>query len=455
MQGRSVRFAAVDAPDDGAQRRAVRWLLAIERRLYGAASALFAPVRLTTATAGPAADVTIVLAGQAPRAGRVLRPLFDGAPGEDAMLAALLDGRAPLVTIEGGSGDATVEVAAGLPALEDRHVLARSLDHVLSRLITLVMHAIEGRSCLRLDEKPACLPRRGSASRLLARGITERLRGRFGRLRGHVPHWRIAYRFSDATVAQARAWPTTPHRMLPTKRHRFHADPFAVCDDDRWYIFFEEYRSDVRKGVIALVEIDATGGASLPRLVLDHPVHLSYPLVLRHRGAIYMLPEMSALRRLQLFRADPFPDRWVEDRVLLDGVTVADATPVVHDGVWWIFATISDDGGSSWDQLALFHAPDLLGPWTPHASNPVLIDAGSARPAGAMWHENGALMRVAQDCRTGYGRGIAICRVDRLDVDGFAQTVVARLGPPDQLGARGVHTLNHDGALEVFDLGYR
>ena len=131
---------------------------------------------------------------------------------------------------------------------------------------------------------------------------------------------------------------------------------------------------------------------------------------------------------------------------------VADATPILHEGVWWIFASLNDDGGSSWDQLALYHAPDLLGPWTPHHANPVLIDAGAARPAGAMWHDGRTLMRVAQDCRDGYGRGLAICRVDRLDEDGFAQTVVARLGAPPGSAAFGAHTLNSGGWIEVIDL---
>ena len=72
-----------------------------------------------------------------------------------------------------------------------------------------------------------------------------------------------------------------------------------------------------------------------------------------------------------------------------------------------------------------------------------------------MWHDGDTLMRVAQDCREGYGRGLAICRVDRLDRYGFAQTVVARLGAPPGSGAFGAHTLNRGGGLEVVDLNGR
>ena len=110
---------------------------------------------------------------------------------------------------------------------------------------------------------------------------------------------------------------------------------------------------------------------------------------------------------------------------------------------------MADRAGTSW---GLFHAPDLFGPWTAHVANPVLVDAGAARPAGAMWHEGATLMRVAQDCRAGYGAGLAVCRVDRLDLHGFSQTVVERVGPPSGSGATGLHTSNRLGEMEALDL---
>ena len=82
----------------------------------------------------------------------------------------------------------------------------------------------------------------------------------------------------------------------------------------------------------------------------------------------------------------------------------------------------------------------------------MLIDAGAARPAGLMWHEDGVLMRPAQDCRTGYGAGLAICRVDRLDEGGYRQNVVRRVGPPPGVGAAGLHTFNRAEGWEAVDL---
>jgi hypothetical protein len=84
------------------------------------------------------------------------------------------------------------------------------------------------------------------------------------------------------------------------------------------------------------------------------------------------------------------------------------------------------------------------------------VDARAARPAGAVWTRGGALYRVAQDCATHYGAALTIARIDRLDTEGFAQTVVARLPPRTDWRARhaaiGTHTLNQGGGFEAIDI---
>jgi hypothetical protein len=132
-------------------------------------------------------------------------------------------------------------------------------------------------------------------------------------------------------------------------------------------------------------------------------------------------------------------------------VIAADATLLEREGRLWLFAAVTEEGGSSWDQLALFHADKLAGPWLPHAANPVLIDASAARPGGLMLARDGELIRPAQDCGAGYGSRLALCRVDRLDPEHYGQTVLARLAPPPAWSATGLHTLNAASGLEVID----
>ena len=94
-----------------------------------------------------------------------------------------------------------------------------------------------------------------------------------------------------------------------------------------------------------------------------------------------------------------------------------------------MFAATRDGAGSCSDTLSIFHAAHLRGPWQPHAGNPILVDQSCARPAGAFVRRHGKLWRPVQDCRGGYGTGIGLAEVMRLDPDGFAQKLHGVIRP--------------------------
>jgi hypothetical protein len=164
-----------------------------------------------------------------------------------------------------------------------------------------------------------------------------------------------------------------------------------------------------------------------------------------------MMPESSANRSLELYRAESFPDRWALDRTLLSDVTISDATVFERDGRWWLMGTTQEPETSSWDCLSVWSGPSIVGPWTPSGAGPALVDASSARPAGHVVTRDGVSWRPAQDCTGGYGSGLALCRIDDLGLGAFRQTVVKRLGPPKGAPAEGVHTLNAGFGFEVID----
>ena len=160
------------------------------------------------------------------------------------------------------------------------------------------------------------------------------------------------------TVVESQAWPSgSPWRWLQDDGRRYFADPFLFRENGTTHVFCEEFPYATAKGVISVFTLDAAGRPSAPRVVLEQPYHLSYPQVFRHDGKIWMMPESSANRTLELYVAESFPDRWKLHSVLLADLSLSDATAFEHDGRWWLTATTNEPDTSTWDCLSLFYEP--------------------------------------------------------------------------------------------------
>lgn len=451
MAGTRVTLArAPGAP----QPLALRLCDELERLIYGArGSGLCEGVDAPFVESEVESDAILIdLTGAETPAKHAIAPLYDGACGDAARDAALLAGRMPRVALARETEGCFETLAEGLPAHERPWSLRAGREAIAARILVLAPLAL--RQSARSETRAAkqAIRRRGAAT-FLAGALAGRARARLARLLAHDQHWRIGWRAlgpNGGAVAQ-RAWGEGVWTWLADDRRRFYADPFPFAHEGRLYLFCEEYPYATGKGVISVSALDGAGRADNPRVVLEADRHLSYPVVFRHGGEIWMMPESSAGHRLDLYRAERFPDRWVRDRTLIEGVALSDATPFQADGRWWLTATAAEEGGSSWDCLSLYCSESPLGPWTRCGEGPVLVDASCARPAGHVQSIGGALWRPAQDCVGGYGAGLALCRIDHVGEDGFAQTVAARLRPPAGAPPDGVHTLNLGGGFEFID----
>ena len=402
--------------------------------------------------AGPdaGADLVLALDGPPTDAGDAAawHLTFDGVCGEDALLAALMARQAPLVAIIDASG---AMVASGRPGSEAGGVLLLAFEDVLARITTLILAALDGAATALPHPSSNDAPgiRRGLPS-AAARALAQAAIRRIYTLSHHAPHWRVGWRAaSGADMLRDGTSEGAPWTVLPDDGTRFYADPFLIEVAGTTTMFVEDFSHRTQKGIIAAVAFGPQGPLGTPRPVLETASHLSYPHVFAHGGSIWMVPESSAARRIDLYRATAFPGGWVQEATLVDDVCASDATLVRRDGIWWMFATVRDGGGAFSDALHLWSAPTLCGPWRPHPRNPVMIDIASARPAGAFIDYAGALIRPVQDCRRGYGAALGFARIRRLDAEGFEQEMT---GVSQGAGWRGrLHTYNRCGALETID----
>ena len=327
----------------------------------------------------------------------------------------------------------------------DERSRCRSLDFVADKLVRLA--ALMVRRCGSVhNQMPLAVP--PGNQRLVAEAPLRRaLRHAVRRLLAH-DQWAITV---HQGVAADVLWPDSAGIDLIPPADRFWADPFVLRQGARLWVFFEDLPYATQRGHIACVAIDADGEVSEPIAVLEAPCHLSYPQVFAHQGQWFMLPESSARRNLVLYRARQLPGPWEPVAELLTQVRMADAT-LHHDGArWWLTASVATDAGCIYDELHLYSADRLEGPWRASPHNPARVDPAWSRPAGPWFVWQGRAARPVQDCRGRYGRALQILTVMGIGDDGVRERPVASLAARAGGLATGVHTYSRVGSDLAID----
>jgi hypothetical protein len=166
---------------------------------------------------------------------------------------------------------------------------------------------------------------------------------------------------------------------------------------------------------------------------------------------MWMLPETSANRTVELYRATAFPDAWTRETVLFEDVLAVDGTLLEREGRFWLFVNMSPRRANIQDELYLYHAASPLGPWTAHPRNPVVSDVTRARPGGTIFRSGDDWIRPAQDGSLIYGRALALHRIDELSETEYREVLVRRIEPVWVPGAVGTHTLSRGAGFEAID----
>jgi hypothetical protein len=414
-------------------------------------------------SAGGEPDLVLDLCGDVPAGPSTWTLAYDGRAGEAGLLASLLADAVPHLTVV---SEAHI-LAEGRLGSDRPGIVLAHLDDALARTVTLVVAALRGRIAGRAAAPRTAFGTEAArpaltmgalglrAGRMLAGAVIHRLY----RLCYNAPHWRCGWRRLDGPdLFDLKRHPETGWAVLPDDGRRFYADPFPLAVAGTTHVFVEEFPHATGKALISAVRFGPDGPEGTPVPVLEEAHHLSYPFVFEREGAVWMVPESSAAGTVDLYRATRYPGGWVKEATLLAGVVASDATLVAHAGRWWMFASVREAGpdapegaGSFHDALHLWSAPDFRGPYVPHPANPVLVDPAVARPAGRIVARDGGLIRPVQDCAAGYGRALALARIDRLDREGFAQTIIGRVGPGPAWPGNRLHTVNAGGGIECID----
>ena len=242
--------------------------------------------------------------------------------------------------------------------------------------------------------------------------------------------------------------------LPPVGSFRFLADPFGLWREGKLHVFVETYDYRDRIGAIEVLTYDADFRLIARADALHEPWHLSYPTIFEAEGETWMLPEAHRSGGLTLYRAVDFPTRWeAARRIELDHVAV-DATPLFHDGLWWLFYTSASCKPDKTSALHIAFAERLAGPWTAHPMNPVRVDVTSSRPGGTAQVIGGQVVLPVQDCCFTYGGAIRPLRFTTLTPDRVEAEASAQITAPAGFTpyTEGLHTLSAAGDFTLIDV---
>lgn len=224
-------------------------------------------------------------------------------------------------------------------------------------------------------------------------------------------------------------------------KNKWFADPFIYNDTpERLELFVEEFDYTIGRGRIGhLVISKRSHTIEKLSIILEKETHLSFPVIYRRDGNVYVHPENSASGKSFMYRYDKESDKLVEPvEVISEPVT--DAIIVEESGLFFMYSTkLPVPNGK---ELFVYQANNFLGPYVYKDS--YVFDKAYARMAGMFINlSNGQIIRPAQDCEGGdYGKAVHFMEGD---------DVVTSLTPPTAKYA-GLHTFNSFGGVFIIDL---
>jgi hypothetical protein len=200
----------------------------------------------------------------------------------------------------------------------------------------------------------------------------------------------------------------------------FVADPFMLCENGTWYMFFEVLNARDRLGDIGLATSDDGFNWTYQQIVLDEPFHLSYPYVFKWDEDYYMIPESYQANSVRLYKAVNFPTKWSFVTSLLNGDDYVDSSIFRFDEKWWLFNS-SPKGNT----LRLYFADELTGIWAEHPQSPIVRgNANIARPGGRVIVLNGKVFRYTQDVEGFYGNQVRAFEITKLTTKNYEEREV-------------------------------
>lgn len=230
---------------------------------------------------------------------------------------------------------------------------------------------------------------------------------------------------------------------------KWFADPFILdVTDEAIILFVEEFDSTIKRGRIAKLTISRKDNRIVDcKILLDLDTHLSFPAIYRIGSDIFVNPENHASGNSFIYRYNIDEDKFERIESPLIPEPLSDNIVTKIGAVYYAFATLPPTPNGC--EMVVYKSDNFFGKYFKVAIQ--TFDSSIARMAGMIQEVDGILIRPAQDCNEGYGRGIVFQEI-RINTDGMSFNTIGSLYP-NKVKYAGIHTYNsYNKQLVVIDL---
>ena len=260
--------------------------------------------------------------------------------------------------------------------------------------------------------------------------------------------WNIAIRpRGDKLIFEDKN--TDGFKVLKNSFRYWCADPFILSKDGKDWLFFEMYDRFKGKGVIGCRVID-NGKVGKMKKVYEISTHLSFPNVFKYGEQIYMMPESCGAKKLSILKAVQFPDKWAEERILLERKVCDSVFLSAEEKIYLLTQPLDcEKPVLEWYEIT-DKGINICG------NNPIVVGNKNARMAGAIIEKDAKNIRISQDCVRGYGLALNFNEV-KIKKGIFSENLLERIDIGNfpirqQKKYVGIHTYNISNNYEVIDL---
>ncbi len=264
--------------------------------------------------------------------------------------------------------------------------------------------------------------------------------------------WECAYRIIKEDEALPKPGTKYSYKVLSNEPGFWSADPFLFGTNNRMYLFCEYTDIKKHKSVIGVRSIfpdveEKTDNA------YEFDGHTSYPAVFSFQGTVYMIPETTYDRNIQLLKCIQWPKKWEKVGVLLGNIFAPDTTPFIDKGKWKALIYSVNETDSRKSKLLIGNI-DIGNCKITDIVEIKSYDNHLGRPGGNCIYIEDKFIRVVQPGNRIYGEKIEFYALNLEDKteSKLGELTIDDIVPDKKGNYIGTHTFNRFGNVEIIDL---